>query len=71
MSEKLSKKSPEILKWYRNLNLIGAVALAACGIYYPAYQEAFFAGAGLDVAQAGAAEVLRRTRKRKKASAAA
>lgn len=71
MSEKLSKKSPEILKWYRNLNLIGAVALTACGIYYPAYQEVLFAGAGLDVAQAGAAEVLRRTRKRKKAPAAA
>jgi hypothetical protein len=66
MSEKLpTSKRPEILKWYRNLNILGAGALATCGVLAPnpALASIFYAGAAIDVAQAGGAEILRKKNK--------
>ena len=66
MSEKLPLTHPERLKWFRNVQLMGAGALALAGVYVPAGQEVLFFAAGTNVAQGAGAEVWRQ-RKLKKA----
>ena len=60
MSEKrMGLTHPERLRWFRNVNIIGAGALVAAGVYIPAFAPAFFTGAAVNVAQATAADTWR------------
>ncbi len=66
MSEKLPLTHPERLKWFRNVNLIGAGALVLAAPYVtPAVQAILYASAAINVAEAGAAEVWRQRKLKK------
>lgn len=67
--EKQGLFDPERLKWFRNVNFAGAVALAGAGIAFPAFQEGLFLTAGLNTAQAGGAEIVRQRKTKQKISA--
>lgn len=51
---------PERLRWYRNVNALGAVALASAGVVFQQYQAAFNIAAATNVFGAGGAEAIRR-----------
>lgn len=65
MSEKLPITHPDRIKWFRNIQYIGAAAFAGAGVYIPAFQEVFFIAAGTNVAQGLGAEEIRRRRLKK------
>lgn len=67
--EKLDVFHPERLRWFRNINAVGAIALAGAGVVLPAYREVLFFGAGLSTAQAGGAEIMRQRKVEQKISA--
>lgn len=69
MSEKLPLTHPDRLKWLRNVNLLGAGALLAAGVYIPAAQEALFVAAAVNTAQAGGAEAWRQHKLNRKSQA--
>jgi hypothetical protein len=59
--------SEKAARLYRNLNAIGAIALGGLAIFAPPIAAGALGGlAGLDVLQAGGAEVYRRHRKKKR-----
>ena len=71
MGEKLSKdekeKAPERLsRWARNWNAIGAVALGGLALAIPGPNVIIGGLAGLNAAQAGGFELLRRHSKKKR-----
>lgn len=66
--EKQGIFDPERLKWYRNVNVLGAVALAGAGVAFQQYQAAFNVAAATNVFGAGGAEAIRRRKVNKKRS---
>lgn len=57
MSEKLPLTHPDRLKWFRNVNAIGAGVLFAAGVFVaPGLKEALFLAAAVNVGQAGIVE---------------
>lgn len=66
MSEKLPLTHPERLKWFRNVNLLGAGALALVAPYVtPAVQPLLYPSAAVNVGQAGGAELWRQRKHNK------
>lgn len=65
--EKLELTHPERLKWFRNVNIIGAIGLIGAGVYLPAYQEVLMLGAIINLGEAGAAEAWRQHKLKKPA----
>lgn len=70
MVEKLgadkTKRTPESFwRWFRNVNALGAVALAGAGVVLPQYNNLLFTGAAVNAAQAGGGEAMLRRRQRK------
>lgn len=60
------KRTPESFwRWFRNVNALGAVALAGAGVVVPQYNNLFFTGAAVNAAQAGGGEVMLRRRERR------
>lgn len=72
MSETLGKeRTPEkFWRFVRNINAVGAVALAAAGVVLPQFQTLLFTGATINTAQAVGAEVIRQNRVKKSAAKA-
>ncbi len=71
MSEKLPLTDPERLKWFRNVNLLGAGALLLAAPYATAaIQPWLFASAAINTGEAGVAELWRQRKlnKQKKSS---
>jgi hypothetical protein len=68
-SQKQGLLHPERLKWFRNMNLMGAAALAGAGIVLPQYKEVLFLGAAINAVQALGAEALRLRKTNKPATA--
>jgi hypothetical protein len=56
---------PDRLKWFRNVNLLGAGAFILAGGYFPAYQGWLYLGAATNIAEAGGAEAIRQRKIKK------
>lgn len=65
-AEKQGLLDPERLKWFRNVSLLGAATLGGAGVVFPAYENVLFAGAGVNAAQAGGAEIIRQRKQKPK-----